>query len=152
MSATLFQEFLQKIASLYSLDTLRPDQMGACQLFLKKENLHLLFEYDDHIVPDTILVSTSLGEIAIGKEEDVSKKLLKYNEKGEDILSIQPEEPICFLHRRLSPHLEKEKLQESLTTFKETAVYWQQEIQHPQEEEISEQKVTKQTLFPHNKV
>jgi len=153
MPKSFFQEFLDQLAPLYGMRALRPDKMGACQLLLKKENLLVLFEYDDHVVPNTVLASVPLGEVLAGNEKQIMKELLKGNQKSENVLSMQPDEPICFLHRRLSSSIAGEELKKSLASFTGAAKKWIEKVGNP-ERAFDEQEESSKAgqIFPYKKV
>lgn len=114
---TVFETFLQQLAPVLELPSLIPDAHGVCYILMKKEQVSLLFECDDHLVPGTILVSSAIGKIPAQGYETLLKAILQENHNLEETLSCKPDEEILYVHRRLHPDIPAEEMREVLTSF-----------------------------------
>ncbi|MCH9611044.1 MAG: hypothetical protein S4CHLAM81_13760 [Chlamydiales bacterium] len=124
-----FSTFLKELSSLLRFTTLSPDRHGACLVVMKSNNLPLLFEYDDHLVPSTILLSTPICEVDPDRERALLRATLTANSQMEETLSVKPDEPVVYLHKRFSPQIEGAELKKQLDLFIESSLYWQNELE-----------------------
>ncbi|MCP5469792.1 MAG: type III secretion system chaperone [Chlamydiales bacterium] len=121
-----FRIFLKQLAKVLQFTALAPDKHGACLVIMKKNNIPLLFEFDDHLVPNTILISTPIIEVALSHEWHFYNETLKGNSLGEETLSLKPDDNLIYLHRRLSPLISAEDLQDILDVFIAKTVQWKE--------------------------
>lgn len=122
-----FQAFLDQIAAIYGLPSLAPDNKGACQLRLHNENLSILFEYDNSVVFNTILLSSPLEEVH-NNSPTLLIESFQHNYLNDEVVSIQPAPSIYFLHRRFDTTIEQEYLQNALASFVHTATLWKNKL------------------------
>lgn len=112
-----FEIFLNELGKILELSSLRPDRNGACLIILKEGQISLLFEYDDELVPNTILVTATLLTFSIQYREDIYEFCLKANQTMEETLSVKPDEDALYLHKRIHPDIEKSDLDSVLKSF-----------------------------------
>ena len=108
---------------------LKPDEHGACLLVMNESNVPLLFEYDDHLVPNSVLVSSPVTPIGYGKEGDVLKRCLIMNAGLEETLSKKPDEEEIYLHRRIHPDIHAKDLDPIVSQFVETVVQSKKQLE-----------------------
>lgn len=126
---SLFQTFLTKLAPLLEFSDLKPDQHGACLIIMKANNVPMLFEFDDSLVPNTILLSSPVAEIQPGQEAETYLTCLKGNEQMNDTLSKRPDEHHIYLHRRIHPDIQTEQMRPIIDQFVEHVVTWKQKLE-----------------------
>ena len=126
---SLFQTFLTHLAPVLEFQDLKPDQHGACLIIMKEHNVPLLFEFDESLVPNSILLSSPVAQIEVGCEEQVHGLCLKGNEQMHNTLSKRPDEDQIYLHRRLHPDIDTEQLRPIIQQFVEHVVTWKQKLE-----------------------
>ena len=119
---TRFQRFLNQLAEVLEFKKLKPDEHGACLLVMNETQVPLLFEYDDHLVPNSILVSSPVSGIGPGKEGEVLKQCLMLNGGLEETLSKKPDDDEIYLHRRIHPDIHAKDLDPIVHQFVETVM------------------------------
>lgn len=124
-----FQKFLNQLAVVLEFTQLKPDKHGACLIIMKANNVPLLFEFDDQLVPNSILVSCPVTSIQYGYENVALTACLKRNELIEETLSKKPDEEQIYLHRRIHPGILSEDLKPIVDHFIETVLASKQELE-----------------------
>lgn len=124
----IFADFLKELAKATHFSDLKPDQQGSCLLEFKNEKLHILFEYDDSLVPNTIIISTEIADYSKELIADVLEECLIGNYMIEETLSSQPNEATLFLHRRVHPQIDATEILAILESFLIQAQKWRQKI------------------------
>src|SRR5262249_27351044 len=119
-----FEEFLMQLAQVLQFQRLAPDEQGACLIVMKESNAQLLFEFDEQLVPNTVLLSCLISSIPIDHRSDIYEALLAGNSTIEDTLSVKPDEDLLYLHRRFHPSIQADSLEKLLNTFLETVKTW----------------------------
>lgn len=114
---TLFQKFLDQLAVVLEFKELKPDSHGACLLIMKQSHVPLLFELDDQLVPNSILLSSPVTEMRAEQQVVVLNACLKKNQQMEETLSRKPDEDAIYLHRRISPDITHEELKPIINDF-----------------------------------
>lgn len=121
-----FQQFLQELAQGLGYGTLLPDEYGGCAVTV--ESQELLFEFDDKLVPNTVLLSAAVCELPRERRKNVLLECLKANSEIEETLSKKPDEEVIYLHRRLHPDIRAEELKIVSTAFANRVAIWQKKI------------------------
>lgn len=119
-----FKSFLSELAKVLDFQTLAPDKSGGCLLLMKEDNIQVLFEFDNHLVPNTILLSTLISTIPVDKRIEFYEASLEGNNDIEETLSIKPDEDVLYLHRRLHPDIQSDDLAQVLKIFLKHAKEW----------------------------
>ncbi len=119
-----FQTFLKQLATVLKFTALSADKHGACLVVLKSSNTPILFEFDDHLVPNTILLSTPIVELVEESARAFFKEVLEGNQKMEETLSLKPDERLIYLHRRISPEIEAKELTSIIDYFLKSTLHW----------------------------
>lgn len=142
-----FHGFLIQLASVLKFTALAADKHGACLVVMKKNNLPILFEFDDHLVPNTVLLSTPIVEIEEASARSFYKTILEGNSKMEETLSLKPDERLVYLHRRISPEINSKELKPLIDYFLKSTLHWKdvfgklvQEAPHDEKEPPSSPK------------
>lgn len=123
-----FELFLKELAKVWQFSSLAPDEKGACLISLKEEDLFLLFEYDDQLVPNTVLLSTEIIPFPIVYRSDMYEVCLKGNHSIEETLSVKPDEDLLYLHRRFHPDIDAEDLDPLITSFIHCVKEWRENV------------------------
>ena len=139
-----FETFLQELAGVFKFSSLKPDSNGACQIVMKEGQIPLLFEFDEQLVPNTILLSCPIAPLPIEHRADVYEASLVGNATLEETLSIKPDEDMLFLHRRLHPQIKAADIEKIIQSFLETVKTWKVRVL-----EISRQPPRSSKLPPH---
>lgn len=126
---TQFETFLLELAQALNFTTLAPDALGACLIMMKEGTIPLLFEFDDQLVPNTILISCPIAAIPISHRLDIYEALLKGNSLIENTLSVKPDEDMLYMHRRLHPEIQAKELKQILHFFLETVKLWKKNVE-----------------------
>ncbi len=126
---TSFKTFLLELAKVLEFSTLAPDEKGACLIIMKEGQIPFLFEYDEQLVPNTVLVSCAITSIPIERRADVYEAILKENHRIEETLSVKPDEDMVYLHRRFHPLIQAEELDTFLHSFLERVKQWKVEVE-----------------------
>lgn len=126
---SLFEIFLLELAKVLQFPSLSPDAHGACLIIMKEGKIPLLFEFDEQLVPNTVLLSCALSPISIIHRIDIYEALLIGNSSQEDTLSIKPDEDMLYLHRRFHPDIQSIDLEPLLHQFLETAKEWKNRVE-----------------------
>ena len=126
---TPFEEFLNELAQVLKFSSLHPDQKGACLVVLKEHNLPLLFEFDDDLVPHTVLISCALAPFPIEYRSAFYTASLIGNATIAETLSVKPDEEILYLHRRCQSTMRASEIELLLNAFINTAKTWQKKAQ-----------------------
>lgn len=121
-----FQSFLQELAQGLGYGTLLPDEYGGCVVTVDSQEL--LFEFDDKLVPNTVLLSALVSELPTEKRKEVLLECLKANSEMEETLSKKPDEEVIYLHRRLHPDIRAEELKLVSSAFANQIAHWQKKI------------------------
>ncbi|MFN0065567.1 MAG: type III secretion system chaperone [Chlamydiales bacterium] len=124
-----FTTFLSQLADVLQFTALFPDKHGACLVVMKESHLPLLFEFDDRLVPNTILLSTPLSRLTAGHERKFFVESLKGNYLLEETLSMKSDDELFYLHRRLHPEIEAADLKLALDQFITTAKAWREKFE-----------------------
>jgi hypothetical protein len=126
---TPFEKFLQELAKVLHFPQLAPDAHGVCLIIMKEGNIPLLFEFDDHLVPNTILLSSPIIHFAIDHRVEIYKASLIGNTTIEETLSVKPDEDLLYLHRRFHPDIGSSDLETLLQTFLDIAKKWRGKVE-----------------------
>lgn len=129
MSFNEFQNFLNELAEALQFSSLKPDEWGGCMIAFKESHAALLFEFDEQLVPNTVLVSSPICTLPLENRSEIFEACLKANASNEATLSCKPDEDILYLHRRLHPEIRAQELQAALTEFLAQQVKWIQEVE-----------------------
>jgi hypothetical protein len=129
-----FAIFLKELSQALGFNSLSPDQFGVCMIRMKEGDVHLLFEFDDQLVPNTILLSSFICPLPMENRSDIYEEILKRNHMIEETLSCKPDENFLYLHRRMHPEMQAEELKKMLHHFILEVKFWKQKA-----EEISQQ-------------
>lgn len=113
----MFEAFLQELAKVLHFSTLAPDKHGACLIVMKEGKIPLLFELDEQLVPNKILVSTPVIDFPIDRRAEIYEDCLKMNASIEGTVSVKPDEDMLYLHRRIAPEIQSPELEIILNTF-----------------------------------
>jgi len=143
MSST-FETFLLELAKVLHFSSLAPDAHGACLIIMKDGSIPLLFEFDDQLVPNTILVSSPIAALPITHHADIYEALLKGNASIEETLSVKPDEDVLYLHRRFHPDIQSAEIEQLLHFFLQNIKEWKLRI-----ETITSQPPLSDKLPPH---
>lgn len=125
-----FESFLKELAEVLGFSQLAPDTQGACLIMMKEGHIPLLFEFDDQLVPYTILVSSLIGLIPPKYQADLYEAALIGNETIEQTLSIKPDEDLLYLHQRLQPAMQAPDLEKVLNSFLDTLKIWKETLEN----------------------
>ena len=123
-----FEHFLERLAKAVGSPKLHPDEGGACIIEWKGESL--IFEFDNMLVPNTILVTSPCFLLPKENRERILEEALKCNKMIEETLSQKPDEEVLYLHRRLHPSIGQEELVAILNTFVEDLTTWRSTLDH----------------------
>jgi hypothetical protein len=124
-----FETFLLELAKVLKFSTLAPDSQGACMIVMSEWNASLLFEFDDQLVPNTVLLSSPIASIPIAHCNVVCEAALIGNTHIEETLSLKPDEDLLYLHRRFHPLMEASDIEKLLTMFLETLKTWREHVE-----------------------
>lgn len=113
----MFPFFLTELATVLQFSTLAPDENGACLIVMREGDIPLLFEFDEQIVPNKILLSSPLLGFPLDRRAEIYEISLKLNEKIEETLSVKPDEDLLYLHRRIPPEIQAGELEMLLNSF-----------------------------------
>ena len=133
-----FQLFLNQLAALLQLDSLAPSKEGACLIIMKASSIPLLFEFDDHIAPNTIVMSTPIIEVDPPHQELYAYRALQLNSSMEETLSLRAEAMSLYLHRRLSPYIQIAELKLIIDKFVERALQTKEIFTHIAQEPLDQ--------------
>lgn len=125
-----FENFLKELAEVLGFSQLAPDIEGACLIVMKEGSIPLLFEFDDQLVPYTILVSSLIGLIPPKYQADIYEASLIGNETIEQTLSIKPDEDLLYLHQRVHPAIHGSDLKNVVYNFLDTFKIWKETIEN----------------------
>jgi len=126
--STPFEIFLLELAKVLQFSTLAPDARGACLIIMKDGNVPLLFEFDDQLVPNTVLLSSAVASIPIAHRADIYEASLIGNMAIEDTLSIKPDEDMLYLHCRFHPQIQAVEIEQSLKFFLSNFKEWKRKV------------------------
>lgn len=132
-----FISFLNELAQTLGFSTLTPDQKGVCQLAFEKESLELLFEFDEQLVPNTILLTAFLCPLPEKNKVQVMENCLKENANLLETLSCKPDEELVYLHLRIHPEIRSSELNPLVKNFLADATRLRQKIKQLGEEEAA---------------
>ncbi len=107
----MFETFLLELAKVLHFPTLAPDDKGACLIIMKEGDIPLLFELDEKLVPNKILVSTPVIDFSIDRRSEIYEMCLTLNSKCEETLSVRPDEDLIYLHRRIAAEIQAAQLE-----------------------------------------
>ncbi|MCH9626638.1 MAG: hypothetical protein S4CHLAM2_02640 [Chlamydiales bacterium] len=113
----MFEAFLLELAKVLEFPTLAPDQNGACLILMKEGNIPLLFELDEQLVPNKILLSSNVLAFPIERRIEIYELSLKTNDTIEETVSVKPDEDELYLHQRINPEVQAKELEVVLNTF-----------------------------------
>jgi len=113
----MFEAFLLELAKVLHFSTLAPDKNGACLIVMKEGKTPLLFEFDEQLVPNKILISTPVIDFPIDRRTEIYEDCLKMNHAIEETVSVKPDEDMIYLHRRLSPEIQAQELEVVVHAF-----------------------------------
>lgn len=123
-----FEVFLTELAHVLQFSTLAPDAKGACLIIMKDGNVPLLFEFDEQLVPNTILLSCLICPIPMERRVEVYEMSLIGNGAIEETLSIKPDDDLLYLHRRFHPAILADDLEKLLKSFLEQVKMWKGKV------------------------
>jgi Tir chaperone protein (CesT) family len=126
--STPFETFLVELAHVLQFSTLAPDARGACLIIMKDGNIPLLFEFDEQLVPNTVLLSSPITTIPDSLRASIYEAILLGNSSIEDTLSVKPDEDMLYLHRRFHPQIQASEIEALLQNFLATAKQWQEKV------------------------
>lgn len=124
MPKSPFELFLEKLAKVLLFSSLGPDSNGVCLIEMKEGRIPLLFEFDDQLVPYSILVSTPLYAFPLTHRYGIYQICLMGNGEMEETLSVKPDEDLLYLHRRIHPEIDIFDLDLLLKNFLEKVKDW----------------------------
>jgi hypothetical protein len=127
--ATSFEIFLTQLAVVMHFSSLAPDGRGACLIIMKEGNIPLLFEFDEQLVPNTVLLSSPIITIPITHRADIYEALLKANSTIEETLSVKPDEDMLYLHRRFHPDIQAHEIEQLLEPFLKNVKHWKMQVE-----------------------
>lgn len=127
--STPFETFLLELAKVMQFSTLAPDARGACLIIMKEGNFPLLFEFDEQLVPNTVLLSSPIAAIPIAHRADIYEASLIGNSAIEDTLSVKPDEDMLYLHCRFHPEIQASEIDERLQFFLATVKEWKGKVE-----------------------
>ena len=136
----LFETFLQELARAMNFTDLKPDGDGACLVVLKEDDIPLLFEFDDQLVPNTILLSAPIETFPSELRAVIYEALLVGNNFIEETLSVKPDEDLVYLHIRLHPASQAPEIQQTLKSFVSNIKEWRQKVETLSNKRASVQK------------
>lgn len=122
-----FEAFLSQLANALEFKSLKPDPQGACLIIMKQGWIPLLFEFDDRIVPGSILVSSPIGPSSKNQTE-LLQALLKQNTSIEETVSWKEDDQQIYLHRRFSPDIPLADLKQALDSFLDQVNNWRKKL------------------------
>ncbi len=96
---------------------------------MKEGRIPLLFEYDDQLVPYSILVSTPLYAFPLTHRYGIYQLCLLGNSEMEETLSVKPDEDFLYLHRRIHPEIEASDLDLVIKNFLERVRDWKEQAE-----------------------
>ena len=105
-----------------------PDREGACLFHFKEHHLQLFFEYDDSLVPHTILLSCDICLVPLEVMTGILEACLIHNSRSEETLSCRPEDNLLFLHRRIHPKIKAQDLKPLLNSFIDLIKQWKEKV------------------------
>lgn len=117
----MFETFLRELAKVLHFSSLTPDSNGVCLILMKEREIPLLFELDEQLVPNKILLSTSIIDFPIERRAEIYEVCLKMNASSEATVSVKPDEDKIYLHRRFSPDIQAPELEKIVEKFLEQA-------------------------------
>jgi hypothetical protein len=139
-----FEMFLSELAKVLEFSSLHPDEHGACLIIMKEGNVPLLFEFDDQLVPNTVLLSSPILSIPTTHGLTIHEALLKGNGGIEETLSVKPDDEMLYLHRRFHPQIGASEIDQLLQIFLQTLKEWKAKVQN-----IVHQLPDAHRAFPH---
>lgn len=125
----LFEVFLQELAKAMRFNDLKADAQGACEILIKEGDISLLFEFDDQLVPNTILLSAPVSDFPSEHRAAIYAAILAGNMGLEETLSIKPDDDLCFLHIRFNPQIQAAEIEQMLKSFVLKVKEWKQKIE-----------------------
>jgi hypothetical protein len=144
MTPTSFETFLMELAKVLQFSSLAPDAHGACLIVMKEDSSSLLFEFDDQLVPNTILLSCPIIPIPIDHRAAIYEAALIGNNTIEDTLSVKPDEDTLFLHSRFHPSIQAAEIEKILYSFLKNVKLWKSKV-----ETISKEPPSSSQMPPH---
>ena len=128
-----FKDFLNELAKALEFSHLEADTHGACLIVLKEDQLPLLFEFDDSLVPGTILASCEIAPIPQEIKPIFLEQALIANHTLEETLSICPNKDSLFLHRRIGAKILSDDLKVVIDSLVSQARQWRKKIKDIEE-------------------
>lgn len=125
----MFENFLKELAQLLEFPSLSPDEKGACLIIMKASNTPLLFELDEQLVPNKILISSEVLTFPLERRAEIYEECLKLNSIIEETVSVKPDEDVIYLHRRLTSEIQENELKVVIDTFLEHIQMTKQRIE-----------------------
>lgn len=123
-----FYSFLQELAEALSFPSLVPDNQGACLLHFHEKDHSILFEFDDQLVPNTILMSSPLCLLPEENRLEILESCLKGNQEMDETLSCKPDDFFLYLHRRVYPGIQAAALTPVINAFLSKITLWKEKI------------------------
>ncbi len=126
-----FQEFLNELAVVLGFP-LQPDDKGACLILMKQEEVPLLFEFDESLVPNTILISSEISPISEDILSAVLEEALIANHSMSETLSCRPDSNFLYLHKRVHPKIAAADLKIIVEPLVKQVTHWRGRVQEIQ--------------------
>lgn len=128
MSQAIFNDFLKQVAEVFQLKRLEPDSFGVCLIEIKKTHVKLMFEYDEFIVPNTVLLSSPILTFSPHDRHDICVACLKGNAAMDETLSIKIGTDTVYLHQRIHPNVKNNELNLILQSFQKQVQHWKKTL------------------------
>lgn len=125
----MFNAYLKTLATVLNFPSLQADHNGACLVVMKESGIPLLFEFDDKLVPNHILLSTHVIDFPMQRRVEIYEMALKANHIMEATLSVKPGEDQLYLHQRISPEIPDRELNSLIQTFIENVLMIQKAVE-----------------------
>lgn len=144
----LFQDFLNKLQRALGTSALHPDAHHACLLHFREEGVELLFEYDDRIVPQSVIVTSPIGVVSAAIARDLLEEALKENGVRETALAFVPEQESLFLFLRIPLFLEEAEVARLVHTCCAEVLLWRQRLESFVPEHVPKQGSSSTPFLP----
>jgi len=115
---SFFGDFLTTLSSVIGFQIPPSDEP-----FLLDETV--VFEFDDQVVPHTILMSAAVGPL-LKDESEFYVRCLEANDQMRPTLSLY--EDTLYLHQRVDPSISVENLKKELEDFKSALTIWKSRV------------------------
>lgn len=111
----MFNRFLTSCAEACQLKNLTDQGQGVCALSI--DEIPCLFELDETVVQDHVILSTQVASFPVDQQRFVMETCLKLNAHAPATLSIKPHEPRVMMHQRIPCDIDPQELRSIITDF-----------------------------------